>query len=73
MFFDAEKINKIEVGLSADMDPEVKKVNIARKFEKLTYQFFNSYSGHLRTQIFGSAEAKRDDSMPRDTDHLNHV
>ena len=73
LFFDAEKISKIEVGLSVDMDPEVKKVNIARKFKGLTNQFFNHYDDRLRNQLLGSAEAKRDPSGPRDTDHLKYV
>jgi len=73
LFFDGNKINKIAVGLSADMDPEVKEVNIAREFKGLTYQFFNNYSERLRNQILGSAEAKRDSSMPRDTDHLKYL
>lgn len=73
LFFDADKINRIEVGLSVDMDPEVKKANIARKFKGLTYQFFNNYADRLRNQILGTGEAKQDASMGRDTDHLKYV
>jgi hypothetical protein len=73
LFFDAEKVTKIEVGLSVDMDPEVKKVNVAQRFKGLTYQFFNHYSDSLREKILGSADGKRDNSMPRDTDHITYV
>ena len=73
LFFDGETITKIEIGLSADMDPEVKKDNVAQMFKGLTRKFFNNYSDALRTQILGSAEARRDASMPQDTDQRRYV
>jgi len=73
LFFNAETITKIEMGLSPDMDAEVKKDNIAQMFKGLTYKFFNNYSDALRNQILGSAEARQDASMPRDPDHRKYV
>jgi hypothetical protein len=54
----ADRVTTITVSVPEDAYPEVKKVNIAREFKGLTYQFFNQYSDSLRTQILGTAKGK---------------
>lgn len=58
LFFEKDRVVKIRVSLPVESDPEVKKVNIAREFKGLTYQFFNHYSDNLRKKILGSAEGR---------------
>ena len=58
LFFNAGHLAKIKISVPVDADPEVKRVNVARKFKGRTYQFFNSYSDDLRKQAFGPAEGK---------------
>lgn len=60
LFFDtASRLEKINVSVPVDAIPEVKRVNVARKFKGQTYQFFNHYSDGLRSRILGPTEAKR--------------
>ena len=60
LFFQADRVTKIKVGLSVDMDEEVKKVNVTREFKGLIFQFFDHYSDALRDKTLGPAEVKRD-------------
>jgi hypothetical protein len=59
LLFEADRLSRIKVSVPIDAYPEVKKVNIARKFKGRTYEFFNNYSDDLRKQIFDPAEEKQ--------------
>lgn len=58
LFFTADRLVKIKISEPDDADPEVKKVNLARSFQGLTYEFFNNYSDDLRVRILGAKQAK---------------
>ena len=58
LFFERDRVSKIKNSVPVDADPEIKKVNVARRFKGLTRQFFNHYSDDLRIKILGSVEPK---------------
>jgi hypothetical protein len=58
LYFDQNnRIRMIEVWIAEDF-PAVIKVNIAKRFKSLTYQFFSHYSDAFRNRILGPAEGK---------------
>jgi len=65
LYFDAaDHVSKMGVSVSVDMDPEVMRVSVSRRFRGLTYEFFDHYSEGLRNKIFGPAEGKEKPFIP---------
>jgi hypothetical protein len=64
LFLERDRVTKVTVAISRDMDPEVREVNVTREFKGLTYRFFNRYSDSLRDRILGAAEGKETPERP---------
>ena len=65
LYFDAaDHVSKMGVSVSVDMDPEVKRSNVSRRFRGLTYELFDHYSDSLRKKIFGLVEGKEKPFIP---------
>jgi len=64
LLLEADRVTKVTVAISEDMDPDVRKVNITREFRGLTYQFFNLYADSLRKRILGATVAKEKPEVP---------
>ncbi len=65
LYFDAtDHVSKISVSVSVDMDPQVSRVNVSRRFRGLTREFFDHYSDSLRNRIFGPVEGKEKPFIP---------
>jgi len=73
LFFEMDRLTRITVSFSQDMDLDVKKVNVTQEFKGLTYQFFTQYSSTLRNRILGPAEATSDLSRSKDTANFRYI
>lgn len=64
LFLETDRVTRVTVAISEDMDPGVREVNITREFKGLTYEFFNHYSDSLRERILGAVEGREKPDAP---------